>query len=112
MDSSWYRPHRQRWIVAVAHSKDIPLITSGQIALDLPGLPHATIGPDGEANFKGISAQFEGKPIRLWRTSTDMPKWQTRAEEWRIRLDVDLEQSQPVTLLTGAMIAFRRSKGS
>ncbi len=87
-----------------AHSKDIPLITFGQITLDLPGLPHATIGPDGEANFKGISAQFEGKPIRvLAHVDGYAEKWQTPTRNGNV-LDVDLEQSQPVTLLTGAIV--------
>lgn len=47
-----------------AHSADNPLITSGQITLELPGLPHANIGQDGEANFKGVSAKLKGKAIR------------------------------------------------
>lgn len=87
-----------------AHSKDVPLITDGQITLDLPGLPHATIGPDGEANFKGISAQFEGNPIRvLAHVDGYSEKWQTPTRSGNV-LDVDLEQSQQVTLLTGAIV--------
>ena len=87
-----------------AHSKDVPLITYGQITLDLPGLPHATIGPDGEANFKGISAQFKGKPIRvLAHVDGYVENWQRPAMNGNV-LDVDLERSQPVTLLTGTIV--------
>jgi len=42
-----------------AHSVDTPLVTSGQITLELPGLPHANIVPDGEANFKGLPTKFQ-----------------------------------------------------
>ena len=63
-----------------AHSKDVPLINFGQITLDLPGLPHATIGRDGEANFKGISVKFKGRPIRvLAQIDGYAEKWQTPA---------------------------------
>jgi hypothetical protein len=87
-----------------AHSKDVPLITFGQVTLDLPGLPHATIGPDGEANFKGISAQFKGKPIRvLAHVDGYAENWQTPATNGNV-LDVDLEPSRPVTLLTGTIV--------
>lgn len=48
-----------------AFSTDHALIRSGEITLDIPGLPHARIGPDGEANFKGISAKFKGRPVRV-----------------------------------------------
>ena len=84
-----------------AHSKDVPLIASGQITLDLPGLPHATIGPDGEANFKGLSAQFKGKPIRvLAKVDGYTENWQIPKLEGNV-LDVDLEASHPVTVLSG-----------
>ena len=87
-----------------AHSKDVPLIADGQITLDLPGLPHATIGPDGEANFKGISAQFKGKPIRvLAHVDGYVENWQTPAINGNV-LDVNLERSQPVTLMTGTIV--------
>src|SRR4051812_40324288 len=59
-----------------AHSKDNPLITAGQITLDLPGLPHANIGPDGEANFKSIPAGFKETPIRV------LPHIEGYVEEW------------------------------
>jgi hypothetical protein len=87
-----------------AHSKDVPLITYGQITLDLPGLPHATIGPDGEANFKGLPAQFKGKPIRaLAHVDGYAENWQAPSMNGNV-LDVYLEQSQPITLLTGTIV--------
>jgi hypothetical protein len=59
-----------------AHSSESSLITSGQITLDLPGHPHASIGPDGEANFKGLSAKLRGRPIRV------LPKVDGYEEKW------------------------------
>ena len=86
-----------------AHSKDVPLITSGQITLDLPGLPHANIGPDGEANFKSIPARFKGTPIRvLAHVDGYEEKWQTPKMEDGV-LDLDLERAHPVTVLTGSL---------
>ncbi|SRR5216684_404371 len=87
-----------------AHSKDSPLLTSGQITLDLPGLPHANIGPDGEANFKGISARFRGTPIRvLPHVDGYEEKWLTPKLEGSV-LDVELERAHPITVLTGSIV--------
>jgi hypothetical protein len=87
-----------------AHSKDSPLINSGQITLDLPGLPHANIGPDGEANFKGLSARFRGTPIRvLAHVEGYEEKWLTPKLEGSV-LEVDLERAHPVTVLNGSLI--------
>jgi hypothetical protein len=61
-----------------ARSEDNPLITSGRITLDLPGLPSANIGPDGEANFKGVSARFKGMPIKM------LAQVDGYEEKWRI----------------------------
>jgi hypothetical protein len=49
------RPPETVDLAVRAAGDDNPLITSGEVTLELPGLPHAKIGPDGEANFKGIS---------------------------------------------------------
>lgn len=86
-----------------AHSTDNPLITKGQVTLELPGLPHADIGPDGEANFKGISAQYRGRPIRV------LPQVDGYLKEWVLpsvdgdTLNVSLEPEHPVTNLTGSL---------
>jgi len=87
-----------------AHSKDTPLLTSGQITLDLPGLPHANIGPDGEANFKGISARFKGMPIKvLARVDGYQEKWLAPKVEGNI-LDVELEKAHPMLTFIGAIV--------
>jgi len=86
-----------------AHSKDNPLLTSGQITLDLPRLPHAKIGPDGEANFN-ISARFRGMPIRvLPHVDGYEEKWLTSKPEGNV-LDVELESAHPVTVLHGSLV--------
>jgi hypothetical protein len=87
-----------------AHSNDSPLLTSGQITLDLPGLPHANISPDGEANFKGISAKFKGTPIRvLPHVDGYEEKWLTPKPIGNV-LDVDLERAHPITALSGSIV--------
>jgi hypothetical protein len=87
-----------------AHSKDSPLLTSGQITLDLPGLPHAYIGPDGEANFKGISAGFKGAAIRvLAHVEGYEEKWLTTKLDGNV-LDVDLDRAHPTTTLNGSIV--------
>lgn len=87
-----------------AHSADTPLITSGQIALELPGLPHANIGPDGEANFKGISANFKGTPIRvLPQIDGYEQKWLTPKVEGNV-LTVELEKAHPVIVQMATLV--------
>jgi len=87
-----------------AHSKDTPLVTSGQVTLGLPGLPHANIGPDGEANFKGISARFKGMPIRvLARVEGYEEEWLTPKLDGNV-LDVALERAHPITVLAGSLV--------
>jgi hypothetical protein len=95
-----------------AHSKDSPLITFGQITLDLPGLPHASIGLDGEANFKGISARFKGTSIRvLAQVDGYEEKWLTPKMEGTV-LDVDLERAHPITSIRIAGSAASRHQTS
>lgn len=78
-----------------AHSSEAPLITSGQITLDLPGLPHANIGQDGEANFKGVSAKLRAKPVRvLAKVDGYEEKWLTPTLDGNI-LNVELERAHP-----------------
>lgn len=87
-----------------AFSADVPLITSGQVTLDLPGLPHATIGPDGEANFKGLSAKWRGKLIRV------LPKVDGFEDNWltptidRNILTVELVRSHPKFLQRATLV--------
>lgn len=81
-----------------ASSADTPLITSGQITLDLPGLPHTDIGPDGEANFKGLSAKVRGKPVRvLAKVDGYEEEWLTPTLEDSV-LNVKLRRTHPVTV--------------
>jgi hypothetical protein len=76
-----------------AHGADTALITSGQITLELPGLPHANIGQDGEANFKGVSAKLKGKAIRvLPKIDGYEEKWLTPTVDGNI-LTVELERA-------------------
>ncbi len=86
-----------------AHSTESPLITSGQITLDLPGLPHANIGPDGEANFKGISVRFKGARIKvLAHVDGYEEKWLMPKLEGNV-LNVDLDRAHPITVLSGSL---------
>jgi hypothetical protein len=79
-----------------AHSADTPLITSGQITLDLPGFPHANIGQDGEANFKGLSARLRGKAIKvLPQVNGYEEKWLAPTIDGNI-LAVELEKAHPI----------------
>lgn len=78
-----------------AYSADSPLITSGQITLELPGLPHANIGQDGEANFKGMPAKLKGNAIRvLPQVEGYEEKWLTPVAEGNV-LTVELERVHP-----------------
>jgi hypothetical protein len=74
------------------------------MTLDLPGLPHANIGPDGEANFKGISAKFKGTPIRvLSQIDGYEQKWLTPAVEGNV-LTVELEKTHPMTVQMATLV--------
>ena len=87
-----------------AHSADNPLITSGQITLDLPGLPHATIGQDGEANFKGVSAKLRGRAIRvLPKVEGYEEKWLTPTIDGNI-LTVELERAHPTFVQKATLV--------
>lgn len=97
-------PSPQTFDIAVrAQSADSPLITGGEITLDLPGLPHATIGPDGEANFKGLSGQIQIQSIRvLPKVGGYAQRWLTPVVNGNV-LGVTLEKDQPSTILTGSI---------
>lgn len=87
-----------------AHSADTPLITSGQITLDLPGLPHTNIGQDGEANFKGLSAKLRGKAIRLLpQVEGYEEKWLTPTVDGNI-LSVELERAHPTFVQKATLV--------
>lgn len=78
-----------------ARSADTPLITSGQVTLQLPGLPHANIGQDGEANFKGVSAKLKGKSISvLAKIEGYEEKWLTPTVDGNV-LTVELQRAHP-----------------
>jgi hypothetical protein len=95
-------------LVVRAHSDDSPLITSGLVTLDLPGLPHASISSEGEANFKGISIRLKGKPIRvLPHVDGFQEKWLTPKLDGNI-LDGSLERAHPVTTLSGSLVPAPR----
>jgi hypothetical protein len=73
-----------------AYSANRALILAGQVTLELPGLPHANISPDGEANFKGLSAKLKGKPIKvLAQVKGYQEKWLTPTVEGNV-LTVEL----------------------
>lgn len=86
-----------------AYSENMPLITAGQITLKIPGLPHANIGPDGEANFKGISANFRGLPIEvLAQVDGYEEEWTTPSVEDNV-LTVKLEKAHPIFVQTATL---------
>lgn len=93
-----------------AHASDTPLITKGQVTLELPGLPHANIGPDGEANFKGVSAQYKGKPIRV------LPDVEGYEHQWITptvegdTLTLELVREHPMTSFSGTLVPAPSSK--
>jgi hypothetical protein len=87
-----------------AHSADTPLMTSGQITLELPGLPHSNIGQDGEANFKGVSAKLKGKAIRvLPKVDGYEEKWLAPTVEGDI-LTVELERAHPTFVQKATLV--------
>lgn len=87
-----------------AHSNDSPLLTSGEITLDLPGLPHANIGTDGEANFKGVGVRYKGLPIRVLARLTGYEElWLTPTVENDV-LDVNLMKANPSSVLGGSLV--------
>jgi len=88
-----------------ASSNESALITSGQITLDLPGLPRANISPDGEANFKGLSARFKGSTIRILpQVEGYEKKWQSYKLMTSV-VDLSLVREAPPTILmTGSLI--------
>ncbi|HEV2495517.1 MAG TPA: hypothetical protein VG204_20865 [Terriglobia bacterium] len=91
-----------------AHSADglVPVITSGKITLELENARRTeSIGSDGEANFKGIPARFEGTTVRvLPEVDGYKPAWQ-RHKLLRNVLDLPLERAdQPVTRLRGSIV--------
>lgn len=93
-----------------AQSTDTPLITSGQITLDLPGLPHASIGLDGEANFKGVSAKLKGRAIRvLPKVEGYEEKWLTPTVDGNI-LTVELERAHPVFVQKATLVPPPKGK--
>ncbi len=92
-----------------AHSNDSPLITSGQVTLDLPGLPHANIGPDGEANFKDLPARVKGKSIRvLPRVDGYEESWLSPKLEGNV-LDVELKKARPTLIVAGTIIPIPKA---
>jgi hypothetical protein len=87
-----------------AHGADSPLITSGQVTLELPGLPHANIGQDGEANFKGLSLKLKGKAIKvLPKVDGYEEKWLTPTVDGNV-LKVELEKANPTFLQRATLV--------
>lgn len=78
--------------------------------MELPGLPNANIGPDGEADFKGVSAQYRGKAIRV------LPEVEGYEHQWVVptvdgdTLTITLEREHPMTSLTGTLVPAPPSK--
>jgi hypothetical protein len=91
-----------------AHSADgrDPLITSGKITIELDtALNTQSIGPNGEADFKGIPPKFESATLRILPLVEGYEeKWQRHKLQGHV-LDLPLERAaQPVTVLTGSIV--------
>jgi hypothetical protein len=87
-----------------AHSSESPLITAGQVTLDLPGDPKANIGPDGEANFKGLSAKLRGNAIKvLPKIDGYEEKWLTPSVDGNV-LTVELQRVNPTFVQKAALV--------
>jgi hypothetical protein len=98
-------PQPETFDLAVrAHAKDSPLFTSGHITLDIPGLPQRPIGPDGEANFKGLPPSLKETQIRvLPQIEGYEEKWVTKKIDGGV-IDVYLDRLHPVTVLFGSIV--------
>ena len=91
-----------------AHSSDgaVALITSGAVTLELGNtLPSQSIGPDGEANFKNVPAQFRGASIRaLAHVAGYKAAWQQQKMQGDV-LDLALEKEpQPIARFVGTIV--------
>jgi hypothetical protein len=89
------------------HSADgrDPLIVAGKITIDLDTDRRTqSIGPGGEADFKGIPPRFAGATLRvLPQVDGYEDKWQTHQLQGHV-LDLPLERAgPPVTVLTGSI---------
>ncbi|MGC2400947.1 MAG: hypothetical protein WA510_14235 [Acidobacteriaceae bacterium] len=92
-----------------AHSAETPLITSGQVTLELPGLPHAGISSDGEANFKSLPEKYKATPIRVLPDVDGYEKKWVTPEVAGSVLNVTLEKEHPVIDLTGTVMPLPRA---
>lgn len=89
-----------------AHAADgrDPIITSGQIRIQLDSSSRKESIADGEANFKGIPSKFRVATVRV------LPQVEGYDEQWQelnIRgnvIDLPLVRAHPRTLLTGSII--------
>jgi hypothetical protein len=83
-----------------------PIITSGKVTIDLDNDRRpASVGPNGEADLKGIPARFKGATINI------LPQVDGYEEQWQEHkldghvLDLPLVRAAPsVTVLTGLII--------
>jgi hypothetical protein len=92
-------------IAVRASGPDKPLITSGEIVLDVGGsLQHQRIGPDGEATFRGISARMKGASVRV------LPQVEGYEQAWvpekleGATINLALTATHPTIVLTGSII--------
>jgi phospholipase C len=78
-----------------AHSADgtVPLIMSGRVTVELENsLRSEDIGPNGEANFKGIPSRFQGLTVRILpQVSGYKQQWQRHKLQGNV-LDLSLER--------------------
>lgn len=88
-----------------ASGPDTPLITSGEIVLDVGGsLQHQRMGSDGEAIFRGISAHMKGASVRV------LPQVEGYEQAWvpekldGATINLVLVTAHPTTVLTGSII--------
>jgi hypothetical protein len=90
-----------------AHAADgsVPLITEGLVTLELGNAtPSERIGPNGEANFKGLSARFKGSNVKVLATVKGFrDEWQELKLTGDV-LDIQLMRvSIPVSQLSGTI---------
>ena len=91
-----------------AHAADgsIPLITEGLVTLELDSAtPSERIGPNGEANFKGISSRFRGRDVKVLAS---VQGFRNEWQQFKLAGDViDLQLARvpiPASQLSGTII--------
>jgi hypothetical protein len=81
-----------------------PIITSGKITIDLDTVRRTeSIGPNGEADFKGIPPKFKGATLKI------LPQVDGYEEQWQRHkllgnvLELPLVRARPISVFTGSI---------